>query len=86
MIDRAIQIIEDTQWSHCGAECAACGASYNSTDEHGGHLYDCPIVALFDDLGIPATRLHRKEEPMPEMTGPPVTLKQTDDLLRKLYR
>ena len=86
MLKKAVKIIEQIQWSHCGAECAACGAPYSSTAENSGHEYWCPIVLLFDELGIPKSRLQREEEPIPEMTGPPITIQAADEILRRMYK
>lgn len=82
LLDKAIQLIEQIQWSHCGQECAACGGSPSNYGVNGGHEDDCPIVLFFEELGLPKSRLYRPEEPEREYTGPPLTLEEVDTILK----
>jgi len=83
--NRAVEIIKEIQWSHCGVECAACGGQYSGKpDERYGHKKDCPIVVLFEELGLPTTCLSRVEKS--KAFHKALTVEQADEALKDFYK
>ena len=79
---KAIDIIRQNQWSHCGSECVICGAS-----PYMGHHDNCPITKLWESLGLDKDelRVRHDDSTVRERTGPPIDIKEIDRILKDLY-